>query len=45
MEKMAQIRQISIFFFSKSSDFYDEVPVGTQEYRRIVVFSTFISSR
>jgi hypothetical protein len=43
MEKMAQIRQISIFF-SKSSDFYDEVPVGTQEYRRIVVFSTFISS-
>jgi hypothetical protein len=32
------------FFFPKSSDFYDEVPVGSQAYRRIVVFKIFISS-
>jgi hypothetical protein len=26
------------FFFFKSPDFYDEVPVGSQEYRKILLF-------
>jgi len=31
MEKMTQIRQISKNFNSRSPDFYDKVPLGSQE--------------
>jgi hypothetical protein len=37
-KKMTQIRQISKFFNSRSPDFYDKVPVGSQEYRKILFF-------
>ncbi len=38
MEKMTQIRQISKNFNSRSPDFYDKVPLGSQEYRKILFF-------
>jgi hypothetical protein len=45
MGKMTQIRQISKFFNSRSPDFYDKVPLGSQEYRKILFFfPTFISN-
>jgi hypothetical protein len=39
-KKWAQIRQFSriLFYFSKSPNFYDKVPVGSQEYWRNLVF-------
>jgi hypothetical protein len=45
MEKMTQNRQISKFFNSRSPGFYDKVPVGSQEYKKILFFiPTFVSN-
>jgi hypothetical protein len=39
MRKMAQIRQISKYIFYQSPDLLLLVPIGSQKYKNILIFS------